>query len=207
MMKNQVQQARQRAFRHQYEDGLFEIAQGATFLLLGLFFWAMGHFQAADTERTVLIFASLAFSALLALGMGVFLARYKKRVTYPRAGQVSPQEQPQDELRNGLIAILLAAGIVVAAILLPGQFVNTATIIGATLTAISLSIALRSKLLRMQLVAIVPLLLSVVLTYLGWDTFLAAAVTLAGTGLVGLLTGALALRSFLAAHPLAAEES
>lgn len=203
-----IQKARKRAYRYQFEDGLLEIAQGGAFALFGLVLWWVDSLAVINAaNKWLFALGFLVFAVFTAVAVARFILRYKNKLVFPRTGTVSHKEQPKEEVRSALVMILLALAIAAAAIWLDDWFVNTTTIVGATLTLILLATAARAGILRMQLVALLPLVVSLPLSYLRIDETLASAIVLGATGLAGLIAGALALRSYLANNPAAGDEN
>lgn len=205
--KDAIQEARKRAYRYQFEDGLLEIAQGGAFALFGLGLWWVDSLALIDAaNKWLFALGFLAFTVFIAVVVVRFTLRYKNKLVFPRTGTVNREEQPKEEARSALIMILLALAIAAAAIWLDDWFVSTTTIIGATLTLILLATAARAGILRMQLVAVLPLVMSIPLSYLQIEETLASAIVLGATGLAGLMAGALALRNYLAKNPAQDDE-
>jgi hypothetical protein len=206
--KQAVQDARKRAHRYQFEDGLMEMAQGGAFALMGLALWWIDSLAIlSSANKGLFALGFLAFAAVLGVVVVSLIVRYKKRLVFPRTGTVATDEEDHKAAaRSGLIVILLSLAIAAAAIWLDGWFVNTTTIVGATLTLILQATAARTGILRMQVVALLPLAISILMAYFQVEEPSASAFVLGGSGLAGLLAGMLALRSYLANNPAIVDE-
>lgn len=205
--KQTVEEARRRAHRYQFEDGLLEIAQGGAFALIGLVLWGVDSLAVLPNYRGLIALGIVAFSFIIAAVVTVMIVRYKNKLTFPRTGMVTQETQPKEEARSALAVILLALAIAAAAIWLDGWFVSATMIVGATLTMILMATAARAGILRMQLVALLPLAISIPLAYFRVDGTLASAIILGGSGLAGVVVGILALRKYLANNPPLEDEA
>ena len=74
-------------------------------------------------------------------------------------------------------------------------------IVGATITLILLFTGLRAGLLRLKVLAFVPILIAIPAAYFGMDSTLGSALAIGGSGLASMLAGLLAMRRYLAANP------
>ncbi len=109
-----IEKIEKRTVRSFYEDGLFEIALGAVFLLLGGYFFAQAAAPEGSTLQDVL---SILF--VFVIGSSAFLASrilrfFKRRITYPRTGYVAfKKKEPGPGKR---VATAVVAGIIGASL-------------------------------------------------------------------------------------------
>lgn len=205
MNETTVKQARQRAFRYKYEDGLVEIAQSIVYVVLGALMWLFDTFKSPSAGKWWFALSVIGFSMLAAVGVMILVRHTKSRLVYPRTGQVTYKPDAQEEKRNGFLVIGAALVIAFAAIFLDGWYTSPTAIVGAGISLTLVFTSLRTGIRRMQLVAILPLLISLAFAYVDYDITQASAISIGVTGMVGLVLGVLALRSYLAQNPLPEE--
>jgi hypothetical protein len=110
-MNDDFKAIERRTVRSFYDDGLFEIALGAIFLLLGLYFFGEIALPKTSFVRS---FLGAAFFLVILIG-GLLLNKImrflKARITYPRAGYVSfrKERNPRRRLMAGLYGALVGA--------------------------------------------------------------------------------------------------
>jgi len=109
-----IEKIEKRTVRSFYEDGLFEIALGAVFLLLGGYFFAQMTAPAGSALEGVL---SILF--VFVIGSSAFLASrllrfFKRRITYPRTGYVAFKKKEPSSRRR--VATAVVAGVIGASL-------------------------------------------------------------------------------------------
>jgi hypothetical protein len=113
-MIDEIQKVQKRAVQYFYNDGLTEIAVGAVFLILGLYFFG----QAALPKASPLKFwldSSFLIIFLAAFFLAGRIIRFlKRRLTYPRTGYVSYKRKKDAPRRRRLAA---ATGAIIAGLL------------------------------------------------------------------------------------------
>lgn len=201
MNETTVKQARQRAFRYKYEDGLVEIAQSGVYVLLGALMWVVDSFKSPSVSKWLGI-GVIAFCLLAAIGVMLFIRRAKSRIVYPRTGHVTYKADPQEERRSAVLIIGAALVIAFVSIFLDTWYTSPTAIVGASISLTLIYTSLRTGFRRMQVVALLPLIISLAFAYVDYDVTQASAVSIGVTGLVGLILGLLALRRYLQQNPL-----
>ncbi len=201
MKQQTIQGARQRAYSYQFEDGFIEMAQGSVFFLLGALLWWIDELRSVAETPWPFVGGVFIFTLLSAVVVGFTIKRMKNRVTFPRTGQVEYRPEPKEEGRNSIIIIAIALLLASAAIWMDDWFVDTVSIVGAGISITMLGTAMRTRLLRMRVIAILPLLLGILMAYLRADEIQGSALLFGAVGLTQALTGVFALRSYLAKNP------
>ena len=201
MTEQRLEDARQRAASYHYEDGTIEVGHGAVYTALGLLLWIFDTISGSGEYKWLFAGAIIAFSLVSAVMLVTLVKRYKEKITFPRTGRVHYERPAKVELRDaGLLiglSLLLAAGVV----LFEGWFVSPPMIVGATITLILFFTGLRAGLLRLKVLAFVPILIAIPAAYFGMDSTLGSALAIGGSGLASMLAGLLAMRRYLAANP------
>jgi hypothetical protein len=202
-MKDDVQEIMQRTYRYYYADGLVEIAIGGLFLTLGftLSFWTQ-----LGSGSPVSILAALGMVALVIGGTLLvkrFVGHLKERVTYPRTGFVSYR---RGEPGRGRWLILFAAGtLAILSLVFPDQFSSMALVEGLLLCLIFGFMGYRVGLRRFYSVALLAALLGLGAALGGLGDVPGSVLTFGGTGMVLLISGAVALRAYLSVNQMAGE--
>ena len=148
-MKDNLDKAKQRAFRYWYVDGLSEMVLSFICLLLGGYFWLQTHLPSNFWLSQMLII----FLVLFILTSGFLLKKavtaIKYRLTYPRTGYVA---YPQPRKRQNWLAVLLGMSIGFLSVMifnrLPGSTTWIPAITGIVFAIVMLVIGLRLELIR-----------------------------------------------------------
>ncbi len=198
-MGDRLEEVMQRTYRYYYEDGLVELAIGGLFLSIGILLqvWAGAVF---GSPLVLVITLGL---ILLVIGGGVLIKRavgnLKERVTYPRTGYVSyHQHQPT---RGRWLLITVALGYAFLSLVLPDWFSKMALAEGVFLLVVLGYLGYRVGVGRFYLVGFIAVLLGLGAAVLVPEDITGSSLTFGGTGIALLLSGALALRAYLQAHP------
>ncbi len=193
-----LEQVRKRVYRYWYEDGLAEIATGCLFILVGLVLGAQG---LAPSGSSLGAIASLAFP--VAVVGGVLAVRRlvniaKERITYPRTGYV---QYGRPGPRRRLLSAVLGGsmGIVVAAVLAsgPASLVWLPLLQGLIIGAFWLYMGTRLDLIRFYVLAALSALIGIAIALSGVADLWGSAAYFGGMGVVMVVGGGLALRSYL----------
>lgn len=197
-MNPDIQHIEKRTRRYWYMDGLAEIVMGGVSLILGAYFLL----QAVLPEESLLSQLLNAGMALVIIGL-VFLGRRiiafaKERLTYPRTGYVSYKQPPANRRWIAAGAALVAAAL---AVLLSAKAppvvawvpLISGLLIGAALIYFSYKVSVG----RIYVLAVLSLLLGLALGLSGLEELLGLAIYYAVMGLALLLSGGLALVSYL----------
>lgn len=199
MNERKIQEARQRAFRYYYEDGLVEIAVGAMFSVIGLLLWLYERVLAGGQYAWVLGIGLMAATVGGVFAVRRLVLKLKSELTYPRTGRVIYSEKAGRTGRWLLIAAALA--LAVGLLWVPGWLNTTATAAGGLLTIILLYMGSTVSLVRMQVAAVLPIAVGVLASYYGVGEILGFVAVFASSGVLLLVLGLLALRGYLARNP------
>lgn len=203
-----VEEARKRAYRYWYEDGLGEIATGALFIVIGLWLGLQGVVPAGSTAA---LLSEFAFPVVV-IG-GVLAARYlvniaKERITYPRTGYVRySRPGPRRRLLSGLIGGGMGAiiGFLTARSPVSLSWINLLQ--GFIVGAVFLYIGNRLDLTRFYVLSALSVLLGTAITLSGMPYLMGSIVYFGGLGILLLVSGGLALRHYLCqTQPAVGEE-
>ena len=206
-VERQLDQARRRAFRHWYEDGISEMVIGGYFLVLSLLSFAADRAGSnswlARTEDMLLVLYVLA---------GAFLVRWlvqrgKEQVTYVRSGYVRfPGPTQKRWIRFAAIALLAAA---LAAVIVFAQVSWSSVFYVALQSLIFFSVFLylgvQARLVRFYVVAVAGGLLPWIGQFLGLESPLRNTFVYGGVGALLLISGLWAFLHFVRRPPLDVE--
>lgn len=201
-MSEDIEQIQKQTFRYYYEDGLAELAVGILFLVIGLNLWLVS----AAPQGTPLALAAWIALPILTIG-GIFwvqrfVRKLKESQVYPRTGYIAYDTQP-NPYRWLIIGIPLL--VVVLAIIYNDSWLNRESVMGGILLCLILvSIGVRVNLWRLIGIGFFALILGVTLAYLQISEHIGLAITYAIAGLVLLLSGGAAWRSYLSQNPVPA---
>jgi hypothetical protein len=188
-----------RTYRYFYDDGLVEIAIGLLMLVVGstLFSWQR---MASSATRTVILAVVLA--ALIIGGAALvkrLVQKAKEQVTYKRTGYVSYRRgEPAGSRWFPLLAALVLFGIV---LFLPETFSRLHFAVGYFSAVFLLYLGYRVELRRFYATGATTFLIGVAAAIMVANETEGTAVTIAGAGLLLVLSGALTLTRYLRQHP------
>lgn len=204
MNEQTVQEARRRAFRYYYEDGLAELSMGFFFVLIAAAMWAYERVVAGTQYGLLLALAVLVFGLLGAMLAKRLISLVKERITYPRTGKVTYNERAGNRGRW----LVIAAALVLAAALiwLPGWLSQASFTQGALLTVILLYMGGNVGLPRMQAAALLPAIVGLLAAYYRLGDILGSALVFASLGLLLALLGGWAWVRYLRENPAPDEE-
>ena len=199
MMTDTIEKIIRRTYRTFYDDGLVELALGTLFIAVGIWlsFWS----GIASASFSGLLLA-LGLPALILGGILIFnkvIKRLKERITFPRTGYVSYRQDQNAQSR--WLPLATAVFLVVTIVFLPDSFNRIQFVAGMLLGAILLYMGYRVSVRRFYFDGMIALVLGVGLTLLEFEEIQAMALLFVGSGLVLLITGALALILYLRQHP------
>jgi hypothetical protein len=198
-MSNHIDQLQKQTFRYYYEDGLAEIAVGVLFAVVGLNLWLVS----AAPQGTPFALAAWIALPIVTVG-GIFWVQYfvkhqKERLVHPRTGYIDYDTQP-NPYRWLIMGIPLL--VIALAIIYSDSWINRESVMGGILLFLILvSIGVRVNLLRLTGIGIFGLVLGVTLAYLQVSEHVGLAITYTIAGLVLVLSGGLAWRSYLSKNP------
>jgi uncharacterized membrane protein HdeD (DUF308 family) len=207
-------EARVRAQRHWYRDGLAEIPLGIVQLLMG-----GANLIAALGNRTSPWFVPVNLTyAVLFVVLAVFapriMAAVRERITYPRSGYVDYGESVRKRrIWVGMVLAFLASVIGVPALRYaaragwdPAHWLQwSPAVLGLTTGAVGVYVTMRYGLPRFLVVGVLAIILGVVVS-IEYPPRLAMAIWLAGVGCAWLCSGGLTLRNYLRTAPSFADD-
>lgn len=205
-MRDPLFEARTRAQRYWYRDGLEEMTLGLLSVLMSV--WMLALSEAVWSVPISLIYI------LLLLLAAIFVPRIKttirERITYPRSGYVDERGGSwlKGRLARALLlatAALVFAGAAVLAFRCAGN-ANLAlaraavhwapALVGIAVCAISLYVCMRQGLVRFLVVGVVASILGVAVS-IEYPPTLATAIFMAGVGCAWLCSGGVALWNYV----------
>ncbi len=165
-----IEKIEKRTVRSFYEDGLFEIALGAVFLLLGGYFFA----QTAAPKGSVLEDV-LSVLFILVIGSSAFLGNrilrfFKRRITYPRTGYVTfrkKEPSPRRRIATAVVAGIIGASMAALYSLSPSVKVLLPAVNGLLLAVAVLLFANRVGFIRYYLLAAASVVIGFAVTAAG----------------------------------------
>ena len=199
-----IEKIEKRTVQSFYEDGLFEIALGAVFLLLGGYFFAQMTAPKGSTLEDVL---SILF--VLVIGSSAFLASrilrfFKRRITYPRTGYVAFKKKEPSTRRR--VATAVVAGIIGASLaalysLSPSVKVLLPAVNGLLLAIAVLLFANKIGLIRYYLLAAASAVIGFAVTAAGVGDIKGVSLYYGLFGAAALLSGLVTLVVYLRRSP------
>jgi hypothetical protein len=201
-VERQVRDARRRAHRHWYADGLPEIVIGIVFAALGIYFAAQLWIERvlpapSGPLKTLLNLLLPVIVVVAALAGGRFIRAAKERLVYPRVGFVRYPQRPRRPFVAGAIGGLLAASSAALLRRAPGLEVWVPALQGFIIGGGLVALARFARLPRLFVPGLFSALAGVVISLLGVSSTLAGALFFGAMGLVLLAGGGFAFRRFL----------
>ena len=214
-MPHPLFEARVRAQRYWYRDGLAEIPLGIVQLLMSgsNLIAALGDRTSSWFEPVTLIYAVL--FAVLAVFASRIMAAVRERITYPRSGYVDYGESVRKRrIWIGMVLAVLATVIGVLALRYSGRagwdparwLQWTPAVAGLTTGAVGVYVTVRYGLPRFLVVGALAIILGVMVSS-EYPPRLALAIWLASIGCAWLCSGGLTLWNYLRSAPLSADET
>lgn len=209
-VERQVREARRRAHRHWYADGLAEIVIGAVFGAVGLYFAAQVAVEAALPEpsgplKVVLNLLLPAIVVVAALAARRAIRAAKERLVYPRVGFVRYPRRRGRPFLAGAVGGLLAVSTSALLRQAPAVEAWIPTIQGFLIGGGLVALARFAGLPRLFVPGLCSALAGVVISLLGVSSSVAGGLYFGAMGIVLLAGGGLAFRRFLSATPLQEE--
>ena len=204
-MRDPLFEARTRAQRYWYRDGLEEMTLGLVSILMSV--WMLALSEAVWSVPISLIYM------LLLLMAAIFVPRIKtairERVTYPRSGYVDERGGSWLQGRVARTLLLATAALVFASVAaLALRYVGGANLalapavhwapalVGIAVCAVSLYVCMRQGLSRFLVVGVVASILGVAVS-IEYPPILAMAIFMAGVGCAWLCSGGVALWNYV----------
>jgi hypothetical protein len=213
MTQDPLTEIKQRTARYWYVDGLWEACGGVLVLLLAGYTYLVG-LCTIQPLRSFLI--GLGQPVLLIAGMvvlGKIVSLLKERLTYPLTGYISYRRPKGLHRWVGVLAMLVAVGVAMAAVIFLRTFPVedwVMTITGAFSSILILMMGIRIRLWRFYFLAGTTFLAGLGASLLRFSDPFGVAFFLGVFGLTCLLMGLLTLRSYrrqaLSSRPSSEEE-
>ncbi|MDD8027627.1 MAG: hypothetical protein PHI34_14085 [Acidobacteriota bacterium] len=206
-MNDEFKAIERRTVRSFYDDGLFEIALGAIFLLLGVYFF--GEIALPETSSLPMFLSSAFFFVIVFAGLLInkILRFLKQRITYPRAGYVSfrKERSPKRRLTAGVIGAVTGASIPVLMQFIPSFRDMLPAFNGFLLGIVFLLLASKSGVARYFVLACISAFAGIALAAAGIGDIRGVSLHCALLGAAMVLSGLAALIVFLRRNKRAAE--
>lgn len=194
-----VEECVKQTYRYFYEDGLVEIAVGLLMVVVGavLFSW---QYVASSLFRAVILVVVL---PVLVIGGMVLVRRFvhkaKERVTYARTGYVSFREG--EPAGNRWFLLLPALVLFVIIFFLPETYSRLQFAVGYFSAVFLCYLGFRLGVRRFYGVGILTFLISLFSTIMFANETEGTGLTIAGAGVLLLLSGILTFFHYLRQHP------
>ena len=211
-MPDAIFEARMRAQRYWYRDGLSEIPLGVLQLLLSgsNLIEALGNRTSSWYAPVILIYTVSFFG--LAVFASRIMAAVRERITYPRSGYVHESGRKRRSVVGMVLALLVAVTCVLTlryagrAGLDPARLVQwTPAVLGLMTAAGGVYVTVRYGLPRFLVVGVLAIILGVVVS-IEYPYRLAMAIWLAVVGCAWLCSGGVTLWNYLRSVPPSADE-
>ena len=212
-MPDAIFEARMRAQRYWYRDGLVEIPLGVLQLLLSgsELIEALGNRTSSWYVPVILTYTVLFFG--LAVSASRIMAAVRQRITYPRSGYVHESGQKRRTVAGMVLALLVALTVVLIlryagrAGLDPARLVQwTPAVLGLMTGAGGVYVTVRYGLPRFLVVGVLAIILGVVVS-IEYPYRLAMAIWLAVVGCAWLCSGGVTLWNYLRTALPSADET
>lgn len=204
MNENMLDEIRQRTFRYYYEDGLVEMAVGGLFALIGLSLFFYDRVLINGRYAWLLSIIIFALTAGGGYAVKAIILGLKKRVTYPRSGQVRYSEQPTG---GRWLLLTIVAFVVLLGFFLPEGATPMPVMVAGLMAAILGFMGRRVGLRRMQLAAVFPVAMGILSFFLVPGEIIGVALVFVASGLALLIPGVVVLRAYLHNNPVRAKDT
>lgn len=201
MTQQSIQEARQRAFRYYYDDGLVELAIGLFFTVMAAALWSYQRLLAGTPYGWLLAVILLTLTIGGMYAIKALISRMKETITYPRTGRVTYKER--GDSRGRWLVIAAALAITVALIWLPGWLNQVPVSTGALLSVVLLYMGATVRVARMQAAAMLPVAAGVLAAYFGLGDIIGSVLVFGSVGLEMVLMGGLVLNRYMHNNTLA----
>ena len=199
-----VEKIERRTVRSFYDDGLFEVAFGLIFLVLGAYFFAETALPAGSALRAALS----ALFVLVIISAGFIVNRVvrflKVRITYPRTGYVAfktKERSPRRRLASGITGALVGAGTAALLGLSPSARTHLPVINGLVLALVAFFVARKAGVVRLYALAAVSVIAGFAVTAAGVGDMRGVTVVYAVFGASLIVSGLAALVVYLRRSP------
>lgn len=197
-MKTEIDQAVKRTQQYWYEDGLVELSFGGMCVVLGIYFLVLSRLPEDSTAYQML---NMAFP-LIIIGGGALAGRIvkslKNRVTFPRTGFVAyRRESGRSRMWAIVFSILVGAIVAVMFVTAPVSLAWMPAVSGGLIGLVLFILGTRLGLGRVQALGGGSILLGLGISLAGAGDTLGLGVYYSLFGLLVMVSGWLALRSYL----------
>lgn len=196
-----LSQAKKRAERYWYEDGIWEIGFGLANILLSAFYTLSTSLQARGASMWLMLALQTGVIVGIFWLMGWLVKWLKAKITYPRTGYVAYRKLAPSKRARRVVQMMLVSGGVAAlvgAVASMQTYANfTPIVIGMIFAAMLAYLGHRFDLLRLYALIPLVLALALVLAVLGGDETTALILFFGGFGILFSLSGGLALLLYL----------
>jgi len=211
-MLEEIKKIERRMFRHNLEDGVFEIVFGIFLLLSGFFVFAYS-FMSKKTIFPLAFFLGYSLTIFLSLLLMKKMVRsLREKLTWPRTGYVSYQEGKQRRLKAGLrggitgFCFPILAGLAQDLMGSVPGFYSYPAVFGLVLVISFCWISFRSGLIRFAAFGGLYAVIGLILSFSGWKHMQAWAAICGVIGISLLLSGLFVSRRYLHRNPVPAED-
>ncbi len=206
-MTDELKAIERRTVRSFYDDGLFEIALGAIFLLLGGYFFGQLVLPETSSLRSFLgsvFFFVIVFAVLLVNKILRFL---KRRITYPRAGYVSfrRERSPKRKMVAAGLGAVMGGSFPILMSLVPSFRDLLPALVGILLGFAFLLLASKTGIVRFHILAVASAIIGAVVAANGIGDTRGISLYYALFGAAMAVSGLAALILFLRRHKRPAE--
>lgn len=194
----QLEDIRRQTIRYSFDDGLAEQMLGGLFLLGAIAVTVQTMIDSSYEPAVSVVLSLLIMTATV--GSIYVVKHLKETLTHARTGYVKPRETQQFPTVEVVFALTIIFTAVIFSKLTMPDWINGAALFQGMIMAVSLAyVGYLGKLARFYMLALIPLLISLLAGSIAHDMGVIA--TIAGTGLLLLVTGFIRLRGYLRSHP------
>ena len=208
-MEDKLLDVEQRVKRYWFSDGIGELAMGAMFILLGVYF-GIPQYLGDNNILSVILQSSL----ILVIIAGVFIIRWlvtvlKTRLTYPRTGYVEYRVDKKYTMRRRYLVMAFAMAVAYLMVLMA----KSIRIVDSTVLATGIVVGIVFALLRgksfgvqrFYFLGVVSLILGVTLSFSKLPNAYSLAAFYGLMGLAVMISGGIVLRRYLSENPMPAD--
>ena len=199
-MKDPVKNIQQRTQRYWYVDGISEIAAGAVFLIMGLFFLLIGLSETGSATGLILAIGQPLIVLLGIWGAGRAVKFLKERITYPRTGYVLyPRKPAKRRLATLVLAVVISLLMTIFIAWLTDHFGRNwiPALAGFMLGLVMVLLGYRFGLIRFYLLGAFTLFLGMAMAFLPLEEKFDTAIFFSVFGLAWISSGGLTLRHYM----------
>ncbi len=206
-MNDDFKAIEKRTVRSFYDDGLFEIALGTIFLLLGIYFFGELVLPETSSVRAFLSFSFIFIIVFAGLLINKILRFLKRRITYPRTGYVSYRKErsPRRRWTAAAMGAVIGASIPFLTHSIPSFTDMLPALMGILWGLAILLLGSKSGVFRFHALAVVSTVIGIALTASGIGDTRGLSLFYALFGAAMILSGLAALFVYLRKNKRSAE--